>query len=83
MSVASQTPRPIISSVSYVETFGTITRAYVIRHKQSGKSAGYGFVEMMSGEQASRAVAALNGARFQGNCLRLFVMPAVAISAQS
>ncbi len=62
-------------------TYGTITRASVIRHKHSGKSAGYGFVEMMSGEQAVRAVTALEGTLYQGNCLRLFVMPSVSAQA--
>ena len=52
---------------------GTVARAFVIRHKHSGKSAGYGFVEMGSGEEALRAVVSLEGAPFQGNCLRLYV----------
>lgn len=64
-----------------VGIYGTITRANVVRHKHSGKSAGYGFVEMMYGEQALRAVAALNGTQFQGNCLRLFVMPSMSAHA--
>lgn len=45
------------------------------RYKPSGKSAGYGFVEMGSEEQALRAVVTLDGVRVQGHCLRLFVMP--------
>ena len=53
--------------------YGTVTRAYVVRHKHSGKSAGYGFVEMGSGEQALSAVASLEGTLFEGNCLRLYV----------
>ena len=40
-------------------TFGLVARAHVVRHKHSGKSAGYGFVEMASGEQALEAVVAL------------------------
>jgi RNA recognition motif-containing protein len=56
-------------------TFGIVIRAYVIRHKHNGKSAGYGFVEMGSGEQALSAVVALEGALFNGNCLRLYVTP--------
>lgn len=55
--------------------FGMVTRAYVVRHKHSGKSAGYGFVEMGSGEQALNAVVALEGAEFAGHCLRLYVTP--------
>jgi RNA recognition motif-containing protein len=56
-------------------TYGIVARAYIVRHKHSGKSAGYGFVEMGSGEQALRAVVALEGAEFAGNCLRLYVTP--------
>jgi len=55
--------------------FGLVTRAYIVRHKHSGKSAGYGFVEMGSGEQALEAVAALEGTEFDSNCLRLYVTP--------
>lgn len=58
-----------------LEAYGLVAYASVIRHKHSGKSAGYGFVEMGSEEQALGAVVALEGALFQGNCLRLFVMP--------
>jgi len=54
-------------------TYGVVARAYIIRHKHSGKSAGYGFVEMGSGEQALQAVVALEGALYNGNCLRLYV----------
>jgi RNA recognition motif-containing protein len=60
-------------------TYGTIARAYIVRHKRSGKSAGYGFVEMSSGEQAMSAVVALEGALFEGNCLRLYVTPYASI----
>ncbi len=57
------------------ESYGEVARAYVVRHKHTGKSAGYGFVEMGSGEQALNAVVALEGALFSGNCLRLYVTP--------
>lgn len=55
--------------------YGIVVRTHVVRHKHCGKSAGYGFVEMGSGEQALCAVVALEGAQFEGNCLRVFVMP--------
>ncbi len=64
MWVASRTPLPIIGSVTCLER-GIVVRIHVVRHKHSGKSAGYGFVEMGSGEQAL----------FEGNCLGVFVMP--------
>jgi RNA recognition motif-containing protein len=56
-------------------TFGLVARAHVVRHKHSGKSAGYGFVEMASSKQALEAVAALEGTQYDGNCLRLYVTP--------
>lgn len=55
--------------------FGPVTRAWIIRHKHSGKSAGYGFVEMNSGEEALNAVLALEGSLVNGDCLRLYVTP--------
>ena len=41
--------------------FGTVKRAYIIADKQTGKSKGFGFVEMDDEEQAKAAVAALDG----------------------
>ena len=58
---------------SLLEAYGVIAHAFVIRYKHSGKSAGYGFVQMSSKEDALRAVAALNGARLGDNRLRLFL----------
>lgn len=55
--------------------YGIVAHAYVVRHKHTGKSAGYGFVEMSSGEQAINAVVSLEGALFDGNCLRLYITP--------
>lgn len=62
-------------------TYGVVARAYVVRHKNSGKSAGYGFVEMGSGEQALNAVVALEGTLVDGNCLRLYVTPYVSTNS--
>lgn len=55
--------------------YGVVSRAYIVRHKHSAKSAGYGFVEMASAEQALNAVVALEGALLGENCLRLYVTP--------
>ncbi len=55
--------------------FGLVTRAWIIRHKHTGKSAGYGFVEMTSGEEALNAVLALEGSLVNGEPLRLYVTP--------
>jgi RNA recognition motif-containing protein len=55
--------------------YGLVARAYVVRFKHTGKSAGYGFVEMGSGEQALHAVDTLEGTKWEGHLLRLYVTP--------
>jgi RNA recognition motif-containing protein len=47
--------------------YGTVTKAQVIMDRETGRSRGFGFVEMSSG--ADEAVAATNGAEFQGRRL--------------
>ncbi len=59
--------------------YGTVSHAHVVKHKHSGKSAGYGFVEMSSSEQASNAVVALEGVVLEGGCLRLYIVPYASI----
>jgi RNA recognition motif-containing protein len=63
--------------------YGTVARAFVVRHKYSGKSAGYGFVEMGSPKQAVDAVVALEGALFEGHSLRLYITPYVSTGLQT
>lgn len=57
--------------------YGTVERAYVILFKHTGKSAGYGFVEMDSGENALKAVVALEGTQVDGQRLRTYVTPSM------
>jgi len=45
---------------------GNVVSARIITDKFSGRSKGFGFVEMGSDEEAARAIAALNGAEFEG-----------------
>jgi RNA recognition motif-containing protein len=47
--------------------YGTVTRAQVIMDRETGRSRGFGFVEMSAG--AEEAVAALNGAEYLGRRL--------------
>lgn len=49
--------------------FGTVTSASVIMDKMSGRSKGFGFVEMSSDEEAQAAIAALNAKDHDGRAL--------------
>lgn len=53
--------------------YGTVVHVCIVRYKPSEKSAGYGFVQLSSKEEALRAVAALDGTRWGENRLRLFL----------
>ena len=45
---------------------GTVADAVVISDKMSGRSRGFGFVEMSSDEEAKAAIEKLNGAELKG-----------------
>jgi RNA recognition motif-containing protein len=51
------------------EEYGTITSAKVITDRQSGRSKGYGFVEIDDNEAANKAIAELNGAEYDGRTI--------------
>lgn len=46
---------------------GTVTNAQVIADRETGRSRGFGFVEMSEGAEA--AIAAMNGVEYQGRTL--------------
>ena len=48
---------------------GTVQSAQVITDRDTGRSKGFGFVEMDSGEQAQAAITALNGREVNGRAL--------------
>jgi len=48
---------------------GTVKSADVIMDRETGRSKGFGFVEMGSDEEAKAAIAALNGNKFSGRPL--------------
>lgn len=48
---------------------GTVESAQVIMDRFSGRSKGFGFVEMGSEEEASAAISQLNGKDFEGRAL--------------
>ncbi len=48
------------------EEFGSVKGTKVITDRASGRSKGFGFVEMGSHDEGERAISALNGKEFQG-----------------
>jgi RNA recognition motif-containing protein len=51
------------------ERQGTVKSAKVVCDKITGRSRGYGFVEMSSEDEARRAIETLNGTQFEGRTL--------------
>lgn len=49
--------------------FGQVASATVIKDEQSGRSKGFGFVEMPEQAEAQSAIAALNGQAFKGRTI--------------
>ena len=50
----------------YFSQAGKVVSAMVISDRQSGRSKGFGFVEMSSLEEAKKAIEMFNGKDFQG-----------------
>jgi RNA recognition motif-containing protein len=48
---------------------GRVARAQVITDRETGRSRGFGFVEMSDDAEALKAIEALNGADYQGRPL--------------
>jgi len=51
--------------------FGTVTSAKVIMDRETGRTKGFGFVEMGTDEEAAAAIAGLNGKEVQGRALKV------------
>lgn len=51
------------------EEHGAVARAQVITDRETGRSRGFGFVEMERDEEAQKAIDALNGQEHQGRPL--------------
>lgn len=49
--------------------FGTVTSAQVIGDRETGRSKGFGFVEMSTDEEAQAAIQGLNGQEHDGRPL--------------
>ena len=51
------------------ETYGEVTSCRIIEDKFTGRSKGFGFVEMSDKSQAEAAISGLNGKSFSGRPL--------------
>ena len=51
--------------------YGSVTSARVIIDKLSGRSKGFGFVEMPDQDEAETAISEINGTEFMGRTLRV------------
>ena len=54
---------------SQFEKFGSVNSVKIITDKYSGRSKGFGFVEMPNDEEAQAAIAQLNGTEIEGRSL--------------
>ena len=51
--------------------YGNVVSAQVIEDRETGRSKGFGFVEMSSGDEAEAAINALNGTEHEGRSLNV------------
>jgi RNA recognition motif-containing protein len=61
-----------VASVDLQQMFashGTVQSAQVVEDRRSGRSKGFGFVEMSSDEEAGQAIVALDGQELDGRAL--------------
>lgn len=57
------------------EGYGTVTSSKIVFDRETGRSKGFGFIEMDTEEAGNAAIANLNGAEFDGQ--RIVVKKAV------
>ena len=51
------------------EAYGEVTSATVIQDRETGRSRGFGFVEMANDDEANTAISAMNGSDMDGRTL--------------
>jgi RNA recognition motif-containing protein len=54
---------------SLFERYGAVERVHLVTDRDTGRSRGFGFVEMSDSSQADQAIAGLNGAQIDGRSL--------------
>jgi RNA recognition motif-containing protein len=53
--------------------FGVVTSAKVIADRETGRSRGFGFVEMTSDEEGQKAIAGLNSKEIEGRSMSVSI----------
>ena len=53
------------------ETYGQVDRVSILTDRETGRSRGFGFVEMTNAEEGDKAIAALNGSQFGGRTINV------------
>lgn len=51
--------------------FGEVSSATIVMDRETGRSRGFGFVEMTNDEDAQKAMEALNGTDFEGKTINV------------
>ena len=53
------------------EAYGQVERVSILTDRDTGRSRGFGFVEMASNEDGEKAIAALNGSQIGGRTINV------------
>ena len=53
------------------EAYGQVDRVSILTDRDTGRSRGFGFVEMTSDEDGEKAITALNGSQFGGRTINV------------
>jgi cold-inducible RNA-binding protein len=53
------------------EAYGQVDRVSILTDRDTGRSRGFGFVEMANNEDGEKAIAALNGAQLGGRTINV------------
>ena len=56
---------------AHLAGFGTVDSCKIITDRDTGRSKGFGFVEMSNDDEAQAAIEALDGKEFEGRNLRV------------
>ena len=53
------------------EPYGQVDRVSILTDRETGRSRGFGFVEMGNSDEGEKAIAALNGSDFGGRAINV------------